>query len=176
MKTLLKTVAAAVIVLSAGQTSALEHRHPEIAKLPEPLQALRDYAGTWQGTHKDADGRIENVPLTYEPSAGGSVMLEKIFAGTDKEMLSVYHADRDKVIMTHYCLLNNQPELKLTKHEGNSYWFEFTRGGNMKSKGDAHMHEMKLTLVDHDHFTQEWSLFEKGKKVHSDLFTYVRQK
>jgi hypothetical protein len=64
------------------------------------------------------------------------------------EMLSVYHLDRDRLLMTHYCALGNQPRMKLNprKSTATELAFDFDGGTNLNPHRDAHMHSLTLTL------------------------------
>ena len=50
----------------------------------------------------------------YRVAANGSVVVERNFPDTPKEMISVYHDRGGKLSMTHYCALANQPQMSLT--------------------------------------------------------------
>src|SRR2546421_9895375 len=69
---------------------------------------LKKLAGDWY--QKDPAGK-EPLVLRYRPISGGTALEETIMPGTE-EMVSIYHMDGDSLVMTHYCLLGNQPHLK----------------------------------------------------------------
>ena len=99
-------------------------------------------------------------------TAGGSAVHETIFPGQPMEMVSVYHLDRGDLVMTHYCVLGNQPRMKADpKSPANQICFKFAGGSNLDPARDKHVHEGTITFVDDDHV--EWSgvCWEGGKPV-----------
>jgi hypothetical protein len=66
--------------------------------------------------------------------------------------------------MTHYCMLQNQPNMKLTKAEPDKLVFTFAGGSNINPEKDAFMHDLTISFVDKDHIVQNWTLFENGKE------------
>lgn len=135
---------------------------------------LKQLQGNWIGTHKTEKGD-ERFPVSYTLSSGDSILVEKIHAGQKKEMMSVYHPAGNSILMTHYCMLGNQPRMRLAKQDGNVFQFTFQDGSNMGRK-DPHMHDLKITLEDDGHFSQEWGFSENGKVVKTEVFHYVRKK
>ena len=77
---------------------------------PEVLKHFLQLEGEWIGTHINHEGQEEQLKLVYRNVSGGTAVEERIFAGTPKEMITVYHGDgSNRVLMTHYCALGNQP-------------------------------------------------------------------
>ncbi len=66
--------------------------------------------------------------------------------------------------MTHYCMLQNQPHMKLLKAGADKLDFMFAGGTGIDPKKDAHMHALTISFVDKDHIVQNWTLFENGKE------------
>jgi hypothetical protein len=78
-------------------------------------------------------------------------------------MISVYTVDGSDLVMTHYCMLGNQPRMKAkTNSLGNKINFEFAGGSNLDPKKDKHMHSATLTIVDADHIEVEGIGWENG--------------
>lgn len=73
-------------------------------------------------------------------------------------------ADGPDLLMTHYCMLGNQPRMKAsTKSLGNTLKFEFAGGTNLDPQKDKHMHGATLTIVDADHYEVEGVGWDKGE-------------
>jgi hypothetical protein len=49
--------------------------------------------------------------VEYRLVSGGSVIEERIFAGTPKEMVTMYHDQHGKLALTHYCILGTRVPL-----------------------------------------------------------------
>ena len=64
----------------------------------------------------------------------------------------MYHLDGADLVMTHYCMLGNQPRMKADpKSPANQLCFKFAGGSNLDPAKDKHMHEGTLTFIDDDH-------------------------
>jgi hypothetical protein len=125
-------------------------------KLPAPptnagLEQMKKLVGTWMVADKDGKA-TDQVASIIKVTAGGSVVHETSFPGQPHEMVSVYTVDGPDLLMTHYCVLGNQPRLKADPNSSaNQIVFQFTGGGNLDPKKDRHMHDITLTFVDNDH-------------------------
>src|SRR5689334_15625073 len=86
------------------------------AKPPAPpanagLERMKRLAGTWVAA--DEGGRpTDRVVSVIKVTAGGSAVHETLFPGQPQEMVSVYTAEGPDLVMTHYCVLGNQPRMK----------------------------------------------------------------
>src|SRR6478736_10069180 len=75
------------------------------------LERLKKMVGTW--VEADKDGKpTDKVVSVVKVTAGGSAVHETHFPGQPMEMVSVYHLDKGDLVMTHYCVLGNQPRMK----------------------------------------------------------------
>ncbi|MCE9534191.1 MAG: hypothetical protein K8T89_24190 [Planctomycetes bacterium] len=140
------------------------------AKLPPPptnanLEKMKKLAGTWLVADKDGKA-TDQVASIIKVSAGGSIVHETTFPGQPLEMISVYSVDGQDLIMTHYCVLGNQPRMKADpKSPANQIIFEFAGGGNLDPKKDKHMHGATLTIVDGDSIEINGIGWENGAPV-----------
>jgi hypothetical protein len=75
----------------------------------EAFAALSKLQGRWEGEF--ANGNKHSVD--YRLSAGGSVLVETWTLGPQRESITMYHLDGDRLLATHYCPQGNQPRLKL---------------------------------------------------------------
>ncbi len=75
-------------------------------------------------------------------------MEETIFPGSEMEMFSVYHIDRGSLLVTRYCMLGNQPQMKFSprKSTARDFVFDFNGGTNLNPQRDMHMHSLRLTF------------------------------
>ena len=115
------------------------------------LETMKKLAGTWLAAGEDGKA-TDQVMSIIKVTAGGSAVHETLFPGQPQEMVSVYTADGSDLVMTHYCVLGNQPRMKAeAKTPSNQIRFEFAGGANLDPKKDKHMHAATLTIVDDDH-------------------------
>src|SRR5262245_40092368 len=138
----------AVSVTSRGDEKAAP-------KLPTPptnvnMEKIKKLAGTWLVADKDGKP-TDQVASIIKVTAGGSAVHETIFPGQPMEMISVYTVDGPDLVMTHYCVLGNQPRMKADpKSPANQIVWRFAGGTNLDPQKDKHMHEATLTIVDDD--------------------------
>ena len=140
-------------------------------KAAATLERIKKLEGTW--TLPAAEG-MPAMNITFKPTAGGTAVIETMFAGTPKEMINLYTADGDKIVLTHYCMLGQQPRMKQGATDDKSIKFEFVDGGNIKSRDDGHMDAVALT-VDGDKLTEDWTFYADGKAVDHKVFELHRQ-
>jgi hypothetical protein len=115
------------------------------------LEKMKKLVGTWLVADKDGKP-TDQVMSVIKLTAGGSAVHETIFPGQPQEMVSVYTADGSDLVLTHYCVLGNQPRMKADSNSpANQIIFKFAGGTNLNPTKDKHMHEATLTLVDDDH-------------------------
>jgi hypothetical protein len=142
------------LLLSALQVAT--YGDDKSAKIPPAptnvgLEKIKKLAGTWVAADKDGKPTDQVVSIV-KVTAGGSAVHETLFPGQPQEMLSVYTADGPDLLMTHYCVLGNQPRMKADPNSSaNQISFKFAGGTNLDPKKDKHMHEATLTFVDADH-------------------------
>lgn len=126
------------------------------------LEKMKSLVGTWVMAGEDGKP-TEDVVSVIRLTAGGSAVIETLFPGQPHEMVSIYTAEGADLVMTHYCMLGNQPKMKARVSEGKTLQFEFAGGANLDPARDKHMHAATLTLVDADHFEIEGVAWENGR-------------
>jgi hypothetical protein len=124
---------------------------------PSPLstnsafETMKKLAGTWVVAGEDGKP-TDQVMSIIKVTAGGSAVHETLFPGQPQEMVSVYTVDGPDLVLTHYCVLGNQPRLKADPNSSaNQIRFEFAGGSNLDPTKDKHMHSATLTIVDDAH-------------------------
>ncbi len=127
------------------------------------FEKIKKMVGTW--VEADKDGKpTDKVISVVRMTAGGSAVHETLFPGDAMEMVSVYHKDKDDVVMTHYCMLGNQPRMKADlSSPANKIRWVFAGGTNLDPSKDAHMHGAVVTIIDEDHVQIEGESWEGGK-------------
>lgn len=151
---------AGISCLASGEE---KHNHAAAVSKNAGLEKMKTLVGTWVTADKDGKPTDEVVSV-IKLTAGGSAIHETLFPGQDHEMVSVYTADGPDLLMTHYCMLGNQPRMKAsTKSLSNTLKFEFAGGTNLDPKKDKHMHGATLTIVDADHYEVEGVGWDKGE-------------
>ena len=163
MRQRILAVATLLAFLSGSAIGDENHRH----EAPSPIsnkgfEKMKQLVGTW--VEADENGKpTDNVVSVIRLTAGGSAIHETLFPGQAHEMISVYTVEGSDLLMTHYCMLGNQPRLKADPGSpANQLRFEFTGGTNLDPKKDKHMHAATLTIRDADHIEINGTGWENG--------------
>jgi hypothetical protein len=96
---------AGIALVNADELAQKKQASPEFEK----LKAL---VGTWTGKADIGQGPID-MTVQYRLLAGGSVLEERVFAGTPHEMVTMYYDKGGKLALTHYCVMGNRPGMLL---------------------------------------------------------------
>jgi len=127
-------------------------------------ERMKQLIGVWEGT-SNMGKEGQTVRVEYRLTAGGSAIVETLFPGTPEEMVSVYHDNKGKLSMTHYCMLQNRPHMKVQEAGGDILAFVFAiKGSGIDPNKDAHMHALTISFADKDHIVENWTYFEDGKE------------
>lgn len=101
-------------------------------------------AGHWQGTF--ANGRAHSVDI--RTSAGGTVIVETWTLGPERESITIYHLDGERLLATHYCPQGNAPRLQRVATGDDAtparIAFEFVDGANLQPPDGWHQHSFWL--------------------------------
>jgi hypothetical protein len=140
-----------------------EHSMP-VYEGSQAFQQMKQLAGKWIGTVDMGKGP-ETIDASYRVTSAGSVLVETIFEGTPNEMVTIYHDDKKQRLgLTHYCGLNNQPKLTLIKSEENALEFDLAQDAPIDAAYEPHMHALKLTFSGKNEMQQHWTQFAQGEK------------
>ena len=132
---------------------------------------LKTLAGSWQG--KTSDG--QPVDVSFRVTSGGSALMSEIMGKED--MVSMFHLDGDRLLLTHYCGAGNQPRMKATASlDGKMLTFDFLDATNLASPQAGHMQRVIFTFPDADHHTEEWFFVQEGKEAGHERFNLERKK
>jgi len=158
------------LALGAGAAMAAE---TPAGPAQQALDRIKGLVGTWEGKIATPDGPPGSV--RYELTGGGTTVVERLFPGTDHEMMTVYHLDGDTLLATHYCAMGNQPVMKLEKATAQELSFGFVGGTNMDASKDVHIHSGRLRFVDGGKLESEWDVYEGATKRSSNRFFLARK-
>ena len=89
------------------------HAQNKPTELFEKLKALK---GEWIAKVDDTT----NVVVLYDVVSNGSTVMETIKEGEGAGMITMYHLNKNKVMMTHYCSAGNQPRMQAIPGKNNN--------------------------------------------------------
>lgn len=136
------------------------------AKDIEKFERIKSLVGKWEGTSTSQHEGETKAVFEFTLTAGGSAVIERQFVGTDHEMITMYYMSREDLLLTHYCMLGNQPRMVATDSGGkDEVSFGFVDKTGNVTEGDAHMHNATITFVGPDHIRAQWTLYKEGQKA-----------
>ncbi len=161
-----------VVLLALAAAAALtscqsgNKQHEACADMPPykgstAFERMKTLVGKWSGESPV----MGTMKTEFRLIAGGSVIQETFAGGTPMEMLSVYHDVNGKLTMTHYCMLRNQPRMKLVKETADSLTFDLAPTPGLDPNQDMHMHGATYTFLDANRFKLEGVSWKDGKSV-----------
>jgi len=141
-----------------------------------PAQKTFDQLQTLQGNWSGTNSQGMPVSVTFRETSGGSALMSEIQAHGPESMISMFHLDNDRLMMTHYCAMGNQPRMvAAASPDGKTFKFTYLDATNLATPDAGHMQDAIFTLVDADHHTEEWIFNDHGKQ-HKELFQLARTK
>jgi len=134
---------------------------------------LKTLVGVWGATPGDGKTFTSTIRLV----SNGTALEEAFDAEEHVQMVTLYTADGDRVALTHFCSMGNQPRMETpaVTHDSNEFAFAFTGATNLASLDDMHMHQMTLKIEDSDHFSETWTMHANGKEQ-TETFHFTRKK
>ena len=172
MKTTIAATCASLLLtaacLNAGETPAPKASSPE-------FERMKSLVGTWQGKTDMGQGPVD-LTVQYRLIASGSVLEEKVFAGTPNEMITMYYDQNGKPAMTHYCMLGNRPGMTLKSSDSKSLKFDFDKTCGINPRKESHMHALSISFDDGDTITTSCKAIMDGKEMPEHPTTLKRVK
>ncbi len=161
-----------ILLLTCGAIIA-ENSGAERAANAAAFAQLKSPVGEWE-----ANSSMGKTHVSYELVAGGTALLERESGEKMPTMLTVYHLDGDRLILTHYCMAGNQPRMvaRSFKPETGEIEFKFLDATNLANPNAGHMRNAKFRVVDAKTMTQQWDFYENGKIKMTETANYTRLK
>ena len=136
-----------------------------------------------------SDGRLGNLSISLGSvtlgilrnskdlrPAGGRPVVETEFAGLPHEMVTVCHLDGQRLMMTHYCAMGNQPTLQFhpQRSSESELFFCFVGGSNMDPAKDVHIHSGRFGWKGDHTIESESVAYKDGRPDHTAKFSLKR--
>jgi len=130
---------------------------------------LKQLAGTWEG--KTSEGKPAAISLQVVSDGSALMQLDP-----GENMVTMYHTDNDRLLMTHYCSAHNQPRMQAeVSPDGKRFSFTFLDATNLAKPDAGRMDHMVLTIEDANHITEQW-FFKDGTKEMTETLTLSRKR
>ena len=134
------------------------------------FEKLKSLVGEWRG--KGGEGKV--VEVSYSLTAGNTAVMETLKMADGLSMVTLYHPDKERLLMTHYCILNNQPRMQ-GAGDDRSLSFSLVDATNLSSPSAPHMSKLVLSFPDKDHLKHEWTLRASGQDK-TEVFSFERSR
>jgi hypothetical protein len=160
-KTTVVRTAAFALLATLAALAAADQANPAPPPSNPAFDRMKALAGEWVAAEDGPMAKKGELAARYVLTAGGSALVETIFPGSPHETVTVYTADGQDVVLTHYCVLGNQPHMRAKAPTGAR--FDFAFDGNVQADGSAHMHSAWVELVGRDELRSEWTEHDGGR-------------
>ncbi len=123
------------------------------------FEKLKTLVGHWEATTDKGPASV-----TYELVSDGTALLEREdMSGHEGNMITVYHLDGDRLVLTHYCKAGNQPRMQAQPFDpkSNEMHFDFVGATNLSSSGAGHMHQVLIRFA----LRMSWRQSGRGTKT-----------
>jgi hypothetical protein len=162
MKTKINTIGALLLLaasvgLNAGEPAKTKQISPE-------FERMKTLVGTWEGKADMGQGPID-MTVQYRLLAGGTVLEERVFAGTPIEMVTMYFDKGGQLALTHYCVMGNRPGMLLKSADDKTLKFDFDTTCGINAATESHMHSLTISFDDADTITTRCKAFIDGKEM-----------
>ncbi|MFN7607036.1 MAG: hypothetical protein ACK5RU_14135 [Hyphomonadaceae bacterium] len=144
-----KAAIAAMIVLGSMAVST-----PAMADEVQPIattmfKKMTTMMGEWTTQDHPA------LRIVFEPTAGGSVIVERWMVGERMHSLTVYHLDGEALMATHYCPQGNQPRLRMESVSTETrISFDFQDATNLQNLEQSHQHRLSFDFSEMEYVTR----------------------
>lgn len=143
---------------------------------PELFERIKALEGDWTGHSTEGwTGAAEIRTI----ARGSAVVVTSTFeAHPGETMITVYHLDGKRLMLTHYCVAKNQPRLVATSWEPRTGTarFSFLDATNLSSRDQGHMDSAIIRLSDPDRISARWTWYQEGSEKWMEEITWERKK
>ena len=154
-----------VLLLAGALCATAENKQPVQTKTgSSEFERMKSLVGTWSGKVDMGQGLVD-MTANYRLLAAGSVLEERVFAGTPNEMITMFFDKGGKLAATHYCVFGNRPQMLLKSSDEKTLTFDFDATCGIDTKKESHMHAMKLIFTDANTLTTSCQAFMDGKEM-----------
>jgi hypothetical protein len=148
-------------LLLAGSLALRAEDAPKAKPGSAEFERMKTLVGAWHGKADMGQGPVD-MDVQYRLLAGGSVLEERVFAGTPNEMVTMFYDKEGKLALTHYCILGNRPAMNIKASDAKSISFDLDCNCGISDK-ESHMHAMSIRFDDADTITTSCKAIINGQ-------------
>jgi hypothetical protein len=165
------TLALTIACALASSSTAFGQATKDTANVAQAFDKLKTLAGRWEATTDKG-----KVTTSFELVSGGTALVEHMAMAGEKEMLTVYFIDGNRLLLTHYCVAGNQPRMQAAAFDPKSgvIDFNFVDATNMPDSDAGHMHHVTVTLKGASELSEDWTFYQGGKATMTVPILYHR--
>jgi hypothetical protein len=163
---------ATVLLAAAAVAPAADVKSNGSADATAAFARLKTLVGEWE-----FDGPMGKIHTSFELIGGGSALVERERHDKIPEMMTVYHMDGNRLLLTHYCMAGNQPRMEASVYDPSTgrLDFRFLDITNLAGPTAPYMRNATFRFIDDKHLTAAWEFVRDGKNESHDM-QYVRVK
>ena len=162
MKTFKKTTFALALAAVCAIATA-DNNIPSPKPGSDAFEKMKTLVGTWTGKADMGQGPVD-LTIQYRLLANGSVLEERTMAGTPMEMVTMYYEKNGKLMLTHYCVLGNQPGMVVKSFDGKQLRFDLDEACKKELANEMHMHALGIKFEDANTITTSCESMTNGQK------------
>ena len=171
-----RIVGAATLALAVTLSAAPAAYSGEALDAAKAFERLKGLAGRWEGTGGEAGKPGDPLAVEYAVTAGGTAVMEKVFAGEPYEMITVFTLDGADLIATHYCSGGNQPHYRFkASTQPDQVAMDFDGGTSLDVSKDGFIHDVRYDLSTDGKVRAELTNYAKGKAAGKIQFDVERK-
>ena len=164
---------------ACGSLPSQSEHAADIAVANKQYNRIMSLVGDWFLVDGNQLGQVIEVEqgqpfITYEISSAGNSVVEKLFAGQEKEMTTVYYMDDGALSLAHYCSLGNRPYMTEASSQDGNISFELVRVENMLDANDVHISSHSIEFLGENEMIAHWSSTKDQKPNKSSAFRVMR--
>lgn len=135
----------------------------ERAPAEAAFERFKALAGRWAGS--STEGWKDEVEFSVI-ARGSVVMAVSAFeAHPGETMVTMFHLDRGRLMLTHYCVAGNQPRLVATElaGDGSELTFTWLDGTGLASRDEGHMDRVAIRFAEDGSYSSRWTWYRDGE-------------
>lgn len=142
----------------------------------EAFERLKGLTGTWEVTQRD-NSSAKGLAV-FGQASGGSVLTEQMMSPQGSVgMLTLYHMDGEKLVLTHYCGAGNQPRMRMNAVQdgGRKLVFEMYDITNLAHPRAYRSTGVDVVFLSDDRVNLEYRGWAEGRES-TQVFQLTRKK